>query len=71
MIERECQAFDMFVCAIEKVVYGEFIRLIDVFRSIDRLQHRPDNDIWVDDSKVKTRFVVLEIFPRSLLGQFL
>jgi hypothetical protein len=68
MIEGECQAFDMLICAVKEAVYCEVIRLIDVFRSMDRLQHGPNNDVWVDDSKVKTRFVVLEIFPRSLLG---
>ena len=71
MIEGECQAFNLLVCAVKEIVYGEVVRLIDVFRSVNRLQHWPNNDVWIDDSKVKGGFVVLEKFPRSLLGQFL
>jgi hypothetical protein len=71
MIERERQAFDLLICAVKQIVYGEFVRLIDVFRSMNRLQHRPNDDVWINDGKVKGGFVVFEKFPRSLLGQFL
>ena len=67
MIEGERQAFDLLIGAVKEVVYSEPIRLIDVFRSVNRLQHWPDNDIWVDDSEIKGGFVVFEKLPGSPL----
>lgn len=71
MIERECQAFDVLVCAVDEIVYGECVCLIDVFRSVNGLQHWSDNDVGIDDREVKGGLVVLEKLPRSLFGQFL
>ena len=67
MIERERQAFDLPIGAVKEVVYSEPVRLIDVFRSVNGLQHWPDNDVWVDDREIKGGFVVFEKLPRSPL----
>ena len=67
MIERERQAFDLLIGAVKEVVYSEPVRLIDVFRPVNGLQHRPDNDVWVDDSEIKGGFVVFEKLPGSPL----
>ena len=49
MIVGECQAFNLIVSAVEEIVHSELVRLIDTFRSTNRLQHRPNDDIWIDD----------------------
>lgn len=63
MIERKRQAFDLPISTVKEVVYSEPVRLIDVFRPVNGLQHWPDNDVWVDDSEVKGGFVVFEKLP--------
>ena len=67
VIERERQAFDLLIGAIEEVVHSERVRLIDLFRSVNGLQHWSDDDVWVDDSEIKSGFVVFEKLPRSPL----
>jgi hypothetical protein len=67
MIERKRQAFDLPISTVKEVVYSEPVRLIDVFRSVNGLQHWPDNDVWVDDSEIKGGFVVFEKLPSSPL----
>jgi hypothetical protein len=71
MIERKFQVLDLLVRPVEEVVYGEFVRLIDVSRSVNGLQHRPNDDVRIDDGKIEGGVVFFEEFPRSFLGQFL
>jgi hypothetical protein len=71
MIERKFQAFDLLVRPVQEVVYREFVRLIDVSRPMNRLQHWANDDVRIDDGKVESGLIFFDEFPRSFLGQFL
>ena len=70
MIERERQAFSLLIGTVKEVVYSKPVRLIDVFRSVNGLQHWPDDDVWVDDNKVEHWLCGGEEIPGDLLGEF-
>ena len=49
MIEWKCHSFDLPMRAIDEACDSELIRLIDRLWSMKRVNHWPDDDIWVDD----------------------
>lgn len=71
MIECEGQPLNIVVCAIEEIINGKSIGLIDTFGSRDRLNHRSNNDVWIDYSQVKYWPFILHKLPCCLFCQFL
>lgn len=71
MIEWKCHSFDLLMRAIDEACDSEVIRLIDRLWSMKRVNHWPDDDIWVDDCQVKRQLVFLHELPcRSLRAFF-
>jgi hypothetical protein len=69
MIEGEFWNF--LISSVQKVVDSEFVCLIDALWPLNRLDHRPNDDVRIDDGEVEYWFVVFKELPGSLLGQLL
>lgn len=68
MIEWEMQAFDLLVFSIQEIIDGEAVRLIHVLRPFNRLQHWPNDNIRINNRKIKDGFPFLEEIPCSTLS---
>jgi hypothetical protein len=56
---------------IEEVIDSKQITFIYSFRCVDRLNHRSDDNIRIEDCQLKYRFLGGEEIPSRLLAQFL
>jgi hypothetical protein len=71
VIEWEMHGLDLLVFPVQEIIDSEAVSLIHVLGSLDRLQHWPNDDIRVNNSKVKDGLLFRHEIPRSLLGQLL
>ncbi len=55
---------------IEEVIDSKQIAFVDSFRRLDRLNHRSNNNVRIEDCKRKGRFLGGEEIPSRLLAQF-
>ena len=56
---------------IEKVVDSKQIAFVYSFWCVDRLNHRSNNNVRIQDCKLKGRFLGGQEIPSRLLAQFL
>ena len=71
MIKWESQVFNILVLPIEKVIASKCISFIHVLWTINRLKHRTDDDVGIDDCEIEDGLVNCEEIPRSLFGKLL
>ena len=71
MVERKLDAFDGFIGSVHKIVDGKAIGLVHGTGTRHMMQHRANDDIWIDDGEVESSLVLFHKLPRCFLGQFL
>jgi len=63
VVERESDAVDLLVCPINEARDSKVVRLVYGTRPGDGMEHRPSDNVWVNDAQIKIWVAVFHELP--------